>query len=281
MSTNAVRFEKRNFMGIELDVLVGHPEHELLFVATQVAAASGLKAPKETTRNFVRQHRESGRQIRDLLVQPGFTLEEAEAKAALPYPRWRDTWVFNEAEVYLLLLRGHAPQSEPFRKWVTEEVLPTIRKTGQYNAEESSSPIAQGIIDQLRLVIREELQAEFKAHLSQLAAQAPWPTEPSPYDGDTKSTVYYLASAPTIREVAESMGLGRPGIDKAMPRIILCLEHQIGVKWDREDGRKLTEAVSAQQRKWREFPTRWLTAELSREAYRAAISKVISEAFKV
>lgn len=32
-------------MGIELDVLVGHPEHELLFVATQVARAAGLKDP--------------------------------------------------------------------------------------------------------------------------------------------------------------------------------------------------------------------------------------------
>lgn len=39
---------------------------------------------------------------------------------------------------------GHCPASEPFRKWVTEEVLPTIRKTGKYNAEESSDPIALG-----------------------------------------------------------------------------------------------------------------------------------------
>ncbi|VFB19367.1 Uncharacterised protein [Pseudomonas fragi] len=34
-------FEKRNFMGVELDVIVGHPEHDLLFVATQVARAAG------------------------------------------------------------------------------------------------------------------------------------------------------------------------------------------------------------------------------------------------
>lgn len=40
-----MKFEKRNFMGIELDVLVGHPEHDLLFVATQVARAAGLKNP--------------------------------------------------------------------------------------------------------------------------------------------------------------------------------------------------------------------------------------------
>jgi prophage antirepressor-like protein len=39
-----------------------------------------------------------------------------------------------------MLLRGHATASEPFRKWVTEEVLPTIRKTGNYDAEQSTNP---------------------------------------------------------------------------------------------------------------------------------------------
>jgi prophage antirepressor-like protein len=42
------------------------------------------------------------------------------------------TVLFKEAEVYGMILRGNAPASEPFRKWVTEEVLPTIRKTGSY-----------------------------------------------------------------------------------------------------------------------------------------------------
>jgi len=51
-----------------------------------------------------------------------------------------------------MLLKGNAPQSEPFRKWVAEEVLPTIRKTGQYNAAESSDPIAVGIMDELKLL---------------------------------------------------------------------------------------------------------------------------------
>lgn len=32
---------------------------------------------------------------------------------------------------------GHAPASEPFRKWVTEGVLPSIPKTGSYNINES------------------------------------------------------------------------------------------------------------------------------------------------
>ncbi len=64
--------------------------------------------------------------------------------------RFPDAWLFPESTIYQMLLRGHAPASEPFRKWVTEEVLPTIRKTGKYNAEESTNPIAQGVMDELK-----------------------------------------------------------------------------------------------------------------------------------
>jgi hypothetical protein len=45
--------------------------------------------------------------------------------------RWKDIWLSTESATYQMLLRGHAPASEPFRKWVTEVVLPTIRKTGR------------------------------------------------------------------------------------------------------------------------------------------------------
>lgn len=136
-------FEKRNFMGIELDVLVGHPEHDLLFVAYQVAAASGLKHPKQAISDF-RNLKGQG--------QPGMPLSLVREKLTrLPVDQNGrslriTTILFSEPEVYKMLMRGHAPQSEPFRKWVTEEVLPTIRKTGKYDAESSTNPIAQGLM---------------------------------------------------------------------------------------------------------------------------------------
>jgi prophage antirepressor-like protein len=133
-------------MGIELDVLVGHPEHDLLFVATQVARAAGLKDPggsvKSSLRTMQRHCRVGGIQLRNLINKPEYSsvLTEAYCIATLPYPRWRDVWFMDEPSLYAMLLKGHSPESEPFRKWVTEEVLPTIRKTGKYNAEESTNP---------------------------------------------------------------------------------------------------------------------------------------------
>lgn len=39
-------------MGIELDVLVGHPEHELVFLGFQVATAAGLKDPARSLKQW-------------------------------------------------------------------------------------------------------------------------------------------------------------------------------------------------------------------------------------
>lgn len=129
-------------MGIELDVLVGHPEHDLLFVGSQVAKASGLKDPSASIRNTKRVM--GGHLYLSGLMED---LSRSLPKEANGHSLRTTTVLINESFVYEMLLRGRAPQSEPFRKWVTEEVLPTIRKTGKYDAAESDNPIAVGIMD--------------------------------------------------------------------------------------------------------------------------------------
>lgn len=58
------------------------------------------------------------------------------------------TTMFDEANTYQMLLRGHAPASEPFRKWVTEVVLPTIRKTGKFDVNEAQDQTSQDFAGQ-------------------------------------------------------------------------------------------------------------------------------------
>lgn len=43
--------------------------------------------------------------------------------------------VCTESGMYALVLRSRKPEAKRFRKWVTGEVLPAIRKTGQYQAD--------------------------------------------------------------------------------------------------------------------------------------------------
>ena len=141
-------------MGIELDVLVGHHEHDLLFVATQVARATGLANPAARV-NKERHRYNQGRQLIDLFPSKPSSSEISlqdifESMPNKTRAHRSDMVVFSEPEVYQMLLRSKHPASEPFRKWVTEEVLPTIRKTGKYDAEQSTNPIAMGLMGELK-----------------------------------------------------------------------------------------------------------------------------------
>lgn len=46
--------------------------------------------------------------------------------------RSQSTYIINESGLYNVILRSDKPEAKPFRKWVTAEVLPAIRKHGAY-----------------------------------------------------------------------------------------------------------------------------------------------------
>ena len=45
-----------------------------------------------------------------------------------------DPWFVNEPGLYHVILTSKSEKAIPFRRWVTNDVLPAIRKTGSYNA---------------------------------------------------------------------------------------------------------------------------------------------------
>lgn len=48
----------------------------------------------------------------------------------------RQLWLVNESGLYNLIFASRKPEARAFRKWVTGEVLPAIRRTGGYMAPE-------------------------------------------------------------------------------------------------------------------------------------------------
>ena len=56
----------------------------------------------------------------------------------LDLPRQGETWFINESGLYAVILRSDKPNAKRFRKWVTSEVLPSIRKNGGYIAGQES-----------------------------------------------------------------------------------------------------------------------------------------------
>jgi len=48
----------------------------------------------------------------------------------------------NESGLYALIFKSRKPQAQAFRKWVTSEVLPTLRKTGHFS---TGTPAPRGV----------------------------------------------------------------------------------------------------------------------------------------
>lgn len=79
------------------------------------------------------------------------------------------TNIINESGLYNVILRSDKPQAKPFRKWVTNEVLPSIRKTGGYMAgQEQLSPSE---LMAKALMVAQKTLAERDARISALTVE--------------------------------------------------------------------------------------------------------------
>lgn len=73
----------------------------------------------------------------------------------------RQNFIFiNEAELYFVLMRSRSDKAKPFRKWVTQEVLPSIRKSGEYKATQAiPKTYAEALLEAGRLALENEKMA--------------------------------------------------------------------------------------------------------------------------
>lgn len=48
----------------------------------------------------------------------------------------RKTWTINESGLYSLILSSTKPEAKTFKRWITHDVLPSIRKAGKFTSEQ-------------------------------------------------------------------------------------------------------------------------------------------------
>jgi len=65
--------------------------------------------------------------------------------------RQQATTIISESGLYSVILRSDKPEAKPFRRWVTHEVLPAIRKTGAYSVS-PYKPKASSVGEVIKLV---------------------------------------------------------------------------------------------------------------------------------
>ena len=124
---------------------------EAWFMAKDVAIALGYSNPRKAVGDHVDEDdKNDGVTIRDSIGR-------------------EQTAVFiNESGLYSLILSSKLPTAKVFKRWVTSEVLPTIRKTGSYATPEA---IYKTLIEPKNLIIVLETLAEEQAKNKRLTAE--------------------------------------------------------------------------------------------------------------
>ena len=101
---------------------------EPYFVAKDVAEILGYS----NTQKAIRDHVDDEDKLTERIVLSGQN---------------REIIIINESGLYSLILSSKLPNAKRFKRWVTAEVLPSIRKTGSYSPDYSSlSPQLQYLI---------------------------------------------------------------------------------------------------------------------------------------
>lgn len=85
--------------------------------------------------------------------------------------------IISEAGLYSLILRSRKPEAKAFKRWVTHEVLPSIRKTGAYLSPGMSNEQIKALVTTLEEEVYRRIQAEnrlakLEAHAEELARSA-------------------------------------------------------------------------------------------------------------
>lgn len=112
--------------------------------------------------------------------------------------------LINESGLYSAILRSRKPQAKAFKKWVTSEVLPSIRRDGGYmvaNEEESDDDLLARalVVAQATIVRKNKKLAQVEAQLEKQAPAVAYHDKVLDIEGYT-----------TIESTAKQLGLRSP-----------------------------------------------------------------------
>ena len=92
------------------------------------------------------------------LSNPTMALEglDEDERAKFCLGRQGDANIISESGLYTLIMRSNKPEAKRFRKWVTSEVLPALRKTGSYSVKKDSDEERKLEIARQRIALQEK-----------------------------------------------------------------------------------------------------------------------------
>lgn len=132
------------------------PNGDVWFVAIDVARSLGYATPKNPIKRHVDEE--------DTILLQLSDFQRGSFWAPLEINELDSIRVINESGLYSLVLSSKLESAKKFKRWVTSEVLPSIRKTGSYSITPKDYPSAlRALADEVEAknrAIAERAQAE-------------------------------------------------------------------------------------------------------------------------
>lgn len=134
----------------------------------------------------------------------------------------RGGWLINEGGLYSLTIRSNMPNAKKFTRWLTHEVVPSIRKHGVYMTAEAAEKIITnpdfiiGLAQQVK-----EARAERDAALAQVAELKP--------KADYCELILQSEEALPVTVIAKDYGMNATDFNKLLHK--LKIQYKVGKTW--------------------------------------------------
>lgn len=203
---NDLQIFKNNEFG-EVSTLVVN--NEPMFVGKDVAIALGYSNPRKAIIDHV-DDEDKGVTKRDTLGGE------------------QTITVINESGLYSLILSSKLPTAKKFKRWITSEVLPTIRRVGSY-----SLSMPQTFSEALYLAAKQQERIEEQQQL--LLAQGNQITEMQGAIKEMQPKVNYCdvilqsPSTVTVTQIAQDYGMSAKAFNKLLHTI--GVQRKVGRQW--------------------------------------------------
>lgn len=170
-------------------------EGETFFVGKDVASALGYKKPE----NAIATHIDEEDKTSTLIQGSGSNYKS-------------QVIVINESGLYSLILSSKLDSARRFKRWVTSEVLPAIRKNGRYELESKAKELQQqNRVLESKNILLEEITAQQKPLT------------------DYARIILSSMQTVTITQIAQDYGMGPVRMNQLLFR--LHIQHKVGGQW--------------------------------------------------
>ena len=170
-------------------------EGETYFVGKDVASALGYKKPE----NAIATHIDEEDKTSTLIQGSGSNYKS-------------QVIVINESGLYSLILSSKLDSARRFKRWVTSEVLPAIRKNGRYELESKAKELQQqNKVLESKNTLLEEITAQQKPLT------------------DYARIILSSTQTVTITQIAQDYGMGPVRMNQLLFR--LHIQHKVGGQW--------------------------------------------------